>query len=251
MKKIALQVDLNEDHSRPLFNLAYYKFAELLCDTFPDQLNGITLITPFEEQIDPNIGLFLGIGGADLNPLKFGKKRVPWLVGHQNSNFEYFDCTLLPKLLLSGIPSVHVCRSMQAVNVFFWGSLHLHVEEPTSKNRSDLAHFGRDTRTGEVIGLTSLHHQAVDKLGNDLDIILQGFSINKKKKEVSLQVEGIRHKSLPILGLQMHPEELDITKEYPAKSMRWVLNEIASVLEQGKNQEVNLNPENNVGRHFV
>lgn len=250
MKKIGLQVDLNEDHTKPLFNLAYFKFAEFLCEQFPDQLSGITLVTPYEERINPEIGLFLGIGGADISPYKYGKKKLGWLMGHQNSNFEYFDCTLLPKLLLSGIPSLHICRSMQAVNIFFWGSLHLHVEEPTSKERGDLVHLGKDARTGEVIFLNSLHHQAVDTLGNDLEVILSGFTY-KKKTEIPLQVEAIRHKSFPILGLQNHPEELDITERRAANSMNWVLREVASILEQGKTQEINLEPENTLGRVFI
>lgn len=249
MKKIGLLTDITEDQKIYL-NLAYYRFAEFLCQQFPNDLNGITLIHPHEDNVDPNVGLFIGIGGADLNPYRYGRKKVPGLVGSQNANLEYFDVNLLPKYLLSGIPSLHICRSMQAVNVFFWGTLHLHVSEPTSEKRSDLVHLGEDPRTGEVIPLISLHHQAVDVLGNDLEVILNGFTY-KKKRRVDLQVEGIRHKSLPILGLQTHPEEYDLSDEHAARTMNWTLNEIASIIEQGKNMEINLNPINTVGRHFA
>lgn len=94
-----------------------------------------------------------------------------------------------------------ICRGMQALNVFFGGTLYAYVPGHQVKG-ADILH---DTRAvgelAELVGTTprvnSNHHQAICRLGRGLGV---------RQWAADGVIEGICHSRLPVLGVQWHPE---------------------------------------------
>lgn len=97
-------------------------------------------------------------------------------------------------------PVLGICRGLQALNVFFGGSLYAYV--PGHQSEVDIIHktsavgeFAELVGTGPFV--TSNHHQAVYRLGAGLGV---------RQWAADGVIEGICHSGLPILAVQWHPE---------------------------------------------
>lgn len=143
-------------------------------------------------------------GGGDITPAFFGQRNQ----GSKNIDIE-LDITQLQALELFvrwKRPVLGICKGMQVINVYFGGTIIQHIKEsgqhawaegdkvhPTSiLPGSYLATLYRDTML-----TNSAHHQAVGILGKGL------FAIQHAADGI---IEGIAHETLPILGVQWHPE---------------------------------------------
>ena len=98
-------------------------------------------------------------------------------------------------------PILGVCRGMQALNVYFGGTLHRHIEGH-QQPQGDMVHPTRAeglpaALLGAAPWVSSNHHQAVDVPGEGL--------VACQWAEDGV-VEAIMHSALPILGVQYHPE---------------------------------------------
>lgn len=108
---------------------------------------------------------------------------------------------LIQSFVQSGRPILGICRGMQALNVFFGGTLHRYItghQSPTG----DMIHPTRAAGLlrqllGREPTVNSNHHQAIAKLGCDLTVL---------QRAQDGTVEAIAHDTLPILGVQWHPE---------------------------------------------
>lgn len=154
-------------------------------------------------------------GGADVSPLSYGQQplRPEWAGDIVR---DHYEMELLEGFLAQGKPVLGICRGAQLINVAYGGSLfqdiatqrpdaHRHVDaelydqhqhgivfEPGSK----LAALYAGHPGGSV---TSIHHQAVDRLGADLHI-------EARSVEDSM-VEAIRATGSGfVAGVQWHPE---------------------------------------------
>ena len=98
-------------------------------------------------------------------------------------------------------PILCICRGMQAINVYFGGTLHRWIpghQQP----QGDLLHATRTVGPltallGPEPVVTSNHHQAVDRLGEGLAVL---------QRAADGTAECIRHGTLPGWGVQWHPE---------------------------------------------
>ena len=164
----------------------------------------------------------------------------PALYGEENTGCGEIDRELDDKRLAmidaavkAGRPVMGICAGMQLVNVYFGGTLVQDIE------RRDTHHVvPYDYRLHTVYNLSgtvfhmlfgdsgivnSAHHQAVKKLGDGLEATQLWLSNKYSQEEkdewiwklkndpktevgVDCMIEAFVHKTLPIVGIQHHPE---------------------------------------------
>ena len=150
-------------------------------------------------------GLLLA-GGGDMDPAYFGQE-------NRGSNppdplRDRVEFALIREFLAAKKPIFGICRGSQMLNVAFGGTLHQDI--PGHKNAEDIDSLIHPVRvvegscaaalygTDEVM-INSIHHQVVDRVGEGLRATMysrDGY------------VESIEHVSLPVMGVQWHPERL-------------------------------------------
>jgi len=190
MLKILLAVNKNKEH---------YMRAVEACGAIP-----VPKYIP-DEDVDYD-GLIL-CGGNDISPEYYGEA----LNGSVNIDVarDSAEFALTKKFLQTGKPILGICRGMQLLNVALGGSLVQHLpctEKHRAENLQPAYHpltaekgcaLGR--MYGERFAVNSIHHQAVDKIG-------QGLRITLRSDEGV--VEGYEHVEKPYLGVQFHPERM-------------------------------------------
>ena len=152
-------------------------------------------------------------GGDDVNPAFYGQGKSE-KCGPQNPLRDQLDPALLKAFLPTGKPIIGICRGMQMLNVHLGGTLHQDI-----KDLQGLCHQGSvwkakpshsvfleaDTKlqscmnTGHI-RVNSIHHQAVDVLG-------QGLKVSARSRDGI--VEAVELEGHPFcMGVQWHPELL-------------------------------------------
>lgn len=138
-------------------------------------------------------------GGGDLDPELFG---WPQAGGDPpDRERDVAELALFRAFYQAGRPILGICRGMQALNVFFGGTLHARIPGH-QQVQGDLIHPTRARGLlSQLLGpaplVNSNHHQAVRVLGEELCLLQQAADGT---------IEGFCHETLPILGVQWHPE---------------------------------------------
>ena len=157
------------------------------------------------------IDILLLPGGVDVAPERYGELRSPQL-GDVNMERDAFEYRILTEAVRLHKPILGICRGIQVLNVFLGGSLYqdLPSEYPdTSVIHMDAPHrinIERNSRLYRVLGkekveVNSFHHQAVKRLA-------PGLRVSACSPDGS--IEAVECDSLPIVGVQFHPELLTI-----------------------------------------
>ena len=166
-------------------------------------------VTPvLSDQIeDENLydGLLLP-GGGDISPLFYNKKNH----GSQNICIteDIIQILLFHRFLEQKKPILGICKGMQLINVALGGNLIQDL--PTKKlhayDNADRYHITKALPGSQLYSLygndcitNSAHHQAINKLGDHLRITQYAHDG---------VAEAIEHESLPIIGVQWHPERM-------------------------------------------
>jgi putative glutamine amidotransferase len=152
-------------------------------------------------------------GGGDIFPIFYdqldnGSKNI-------NMDLDILQFRAFQFFLSEKKPILGICRGLQVINVALKGSLiqdlppesaARHSYQKEDKYHSSVTRAGSFLRElyGENPVINSAHHQAIDKLGEDLEAIQWCPDDNC--------IEAIVHKSLPVLGVQWHPERIDEAK---------------------------------------
>ena len=108
----------------------------------------------------------------------------------------------------AGKPVLGICKGMQLLNIYFGGTLTQDLRNSHDHQTSDgdllhMSYVSEDCVLSHLYGkefvINSNHHQAVDKLGKNLKVVQTSHDGI---------IEGFIHESLPIIGVQWHPERL-------------------------------------------
>ncbi len=153
-------------------------------------------------------------GGADVDPALYGQEPHPRL-GRVNRRRDEFELALLREALRRDVPILAICRGHQVLNVATGGTL---VQDIPSLVEGQVKHDGEGprwrrahrvevtapSRLREILGqdavsVNSIHHQAVDRVGDDL-------IVSARCPEDGV-VEGLeRPESRFVVAVQWHPE---------------------------------------------
>src|SRR5678816_2376836 len=170
--------------------------------------------------LDAVAGLVLS-GGEDVDPSRYGATPHADL-GPINCARDETELALLARARELGLPTLAICRGIQVVNVGLGGTL---VQDLPSQRADAAAHEVDDARAERVHGVTvdpssrlagiigteslavnSIHHQAVDRLGD---------AIRVSARAEDGVIEGVESEDPRwwMVGVQWHPEELTTTEE--------------------------------------
>lgn len=143
-------------------------------------------------------------GGGDVDPARYGQENRGSLgIDPERDALEF---AALETALRRGLPVLGICRGCQLLNVALGGTLHQDIPDHTALDEDvDRLHPSRTVDPvltalyGEEFIVNSSHHQAVDRPG-------EGFRPVQWAPDGT--VEAIRHETLPLFGVQWHPERL-------------------------------------------
>lgn len=156
-------------------------------------------------------------GGGDINPIFFGQHNTA--SREMDTELDILQFQALDFFIAAKRPVLGICKGMQLINVAFGGTIIQHLpsadlhayRRETPFSGSDSYHETRTLKGSELYDLygptayvNSAHHQSIGRLGRDLYVVQWCPADNCP--------EAIRHRTLPILGLQWHPERLDPAK---------------------------------------
>lgn len=182
-------------------------------------VHGLPIILPLvksKQSIEDFVSLcdgFLFCGGNDVTPLLFGQEPKQG-IGKTDLSLDLFQIRMMKAVLASQKPVLAICRGMQILNIACGGTVYQDLRnldfEPinhmqTSISRKDISHkvfFADKSKLSQLLGsfayTNSFHHQAIDKLGDQL--IVSGCTGDDV-------IEAIEMPSHPfVIGVQWHPE---------------------------------------------
>ncbi len=142
----------------------------------------------------------LVIPGGDVNPKRYGKKnRASYGISNRKDRLQIYA---VKKFMKAKKPILGICRGEQIINVALGGTLRQNISG--HMDRWKKVRFKKGTWLyglyGSSLRTSHWHHQCVRTLGEDL-IVSCYYKSGKKTI-----IEGIQHKTLPIYGIQWHPE---------------------------------------------
>lgn len=184
---------------------------------------GIPLLIP---SVDPQLaqeyaaiidGLLLA-GGEDVDPCYYGETclaETKPAFAHKDAS----DFALVQAVANQRKPIFGICRGFQVLNIAFGGTLiqdvsllaktqgsHVDLESPLIGQHQVQLQAG--SRLAQLFGsslrVNSLHHQT-------LGVVANPFMATARSHDGL--VEGIEHQTLPIFGVQWHPELLALGSE--------------------------------------
>lgn len=158
-------------------------------------------------------------GGDDVDPKLYGQKKSA-LCGDQNPLRDQLDPALLKAFLPTKKPILGICRGMQMLNVHLSGTLHQDIKalqkmnHQQTKEKYSLKHnvtIREGTLLHSILGcqtlaVNTLHHQAVDHLGQGLTLA----ACSQDGIAEAIELEGHPF----CLAVQWHPEML--VRQHPA-----------------------------------
>ncbi len=210
MKKIAIFAQRREYAGRLFNNLSFDYVAKI------EQTGNLAIIIPcFSPNTDYFIEMcdaFIFPGGQDIDPSHYGRD----MNGARNTipGYDHYLLSSMEKITKAGKPILGICKGMQLLNVYHWGTLKQDVDESTYhfqpergyekideiKIEGDESFLGK-LYASKKLKINSIHHQAVETLGTWVRVVA--------RSSFDDEIEAIEHEKYPHYGVQWHPEYLD------------------------------------------
>ena len=160
-----------------------------------------------EDYADFCDGLLL-TGGPDIEPEEYGETKLNDSVQCDPIRTA-FEFPLTKAFISRGKPVFGICRGFQVINCVLGGTLYQDIVEqlgyvhfhPSILRHNITAEPGSILHRlfGREFKVNSYHHQAVKDLGKGLKVTA---------RSIEGIIEGFEHESLPVFGVQFHPERL-------------------------------------------
>lgn len=143
-------------------------------------------------------------GGGDPDPILYGE--APRGAEPPDRERDTLELSLMDGFVQAGKPILGICRGMQMLNIFFGGTLIQNLTGHSQREGRDRIHSVRTVPGSRLYGLygpetpvNSAHHQGVFRPGVGLNIV---------QRASDGVIEAVEHETLPIVGVQWHPERL-------------------------------------------
>lgn len=151
-------------------------------------------------------------GGGDITPAFFGENNQG--SGNIDTALDILQFQALELAVRASMPVLGICKGLQVINVGFGGTLiqdlpeascARHRYEDGDKYHAALIEKGSWLHSlyGESVTVNSAHHQAIKRLGGGLHAVQWCPEDDC--------IESIAHETLPIIGVQWHPERISET----------------------------------------
>ena len=147
---------------------------------------------------------FIIIGGDDINPKFYNENNDNNLSKGIEEITDSIDQKILNYAISHHIPTLGICRGIQAMAAFMNGSLYqdiyfANLNHPQENKKHCVTKVSNTKLTSllpESFLVNSYHHQSVKDLPD-------GFITTFVNQDV---IEAIEHQTLPLIGIQWHPE---------------------------------------------
>lgn len=161
-------------------------------------------------------------GGADIEPKLYGQTATE-KCGKPNEKRDFAEPKILEAFLKTGKPIFGICRGVQLINVYFGGTLIQDIKEEQKYKHSDFLtraksihpiSIEKGSKLYDILGtetaeVNSLHHQAIDKVG-------EGLSVTAKSADSF--IEALELADHPFcVAVQWHPEHMSKKSEEQRK----------------------------------
>lgn len=193
------------------------------------------LLPPIQNEDDINSQInvcdgFIIAGGDDVNPILYNEEPKEKL-GEFNSTVDEYQIKLLKKIIDLDKPVLGVCRGLQLINIVLGGNLYqdLSYREEESFKHCQIAiryqpshkvNFKEGSIFENLFGksafVNSFHHQSLNKLGNDVEVL--AFSNDNIVEAVQ-----VKNKKF-VLGVQWHPEMMMVKDDYMIGIFKELIN---------------------------
>lgn len=142
-------------------------------------------------------------GGPDIDPSFYGQENIASRGMDYDFDRETLKC--IDYFVKHDKPILGVCLGMQFLNIYFGGTLNQDIEGHKFKDGTvfHTIKFVKGTVFHKIYGDTAdtntLHHQAIDKLG-------EGLIVNGRTDDGI--IEALTNEKGNILAMQFHPEKM-------------------------------------------
>ena len=217
MKNPIIGISLYSDSEKDVNSkLNYYIDAVREAGGIPILFPVLKDVEKIEKLIDVCDGVIIA-GGNDVSPNLYNEERKEYCM-RLDEDRDYTEVAIIKEMIKRNKPLLAICRGFQILNVVLGGSLYQDIDieifngaKANHRQEQKIFSLAHDLKLKEegllfkitnkkVIGVNTLHHQALKKLGQGVvpggvteDGIVEAFHVEGKKF---------------FLGVQWHPELL-------------------------------------------
>ncbi len=177
-------------------------------------------------------------GGADIDPLRYGKDSERNLCGDDiDVKRDSAEFAIAKAAEENGLPTLGICRGTQLLNVYHGGTLVTDIASFGGRNHKKIdgednhhqVNIAAGSHLRKVVGesageINSAHHQAVDTLGEGL------VASARAAEDATIEaVEWADPTGKPFfLAVQWHPERMDYESKFAGRLFDTFLWEVAA-----------------------